>query len=337
MTSSQPPQQPGGHGQPAPGQQPGYGQQPAGSSPYGQPQPPQPAYGQQPPVQPAYGQQPPAQPYGQPPVYGQQQPTFGGQGGGSGSLDFSRVKLFDWLLPALWVLLTLFMILPWFSFEQEEFGIDESANGFSDNETGYTSGLMVFAWILFLLAALWAIGSAVAKLKLPFPRSFVTAGLAGLGFLFALITWISALSLDDRLEEFFPDDTGFSIIALLAFLTSLAIAAVAVLSLLPELKEFQAARRAGGHGGQGHGGQGFGGGQQYGQPQPPQQYGQPQAPQQQYGQPQPPQQYGQPQAPQQQFGQPQQPQQPQQPYSPPPPPPAQPGHGTNPGQPTGGF
>lgn len=327
MTSSQPPQQPGGFGQPSPGQQPGYGQQPAGSSPYGQPQqPPQPAYGQQPPAAPQYGQP-------QQPAYGQQ-PTFAGQGGGSGSFDPKKVSLFEWLLGGLWLLFTLFMILPWFGFDAEEDGIDASINGFSDGidifgqtvEAGYSNFMPILAWLLFLAAAVWAIVSTFLKVKLPVPRHFITVALAALGMLLMLITWIQVLTLDG--------DAPFSFVAFLAFLTAVAITAVAVLLFLPELKKFQAARKAGG----GHSGSaaGFGGGQQYGQ-QAPQQYGQPQAPQQQYGQPQAPQapqQYGQPQppqAPQQQYGQP------QQPYSPPPPPPAQPGQGPTPGQPTGGF
>jgi hypothetical protein len=83
MTSSQPPQPPGGYGPPQ-GGQPGYGQQPG----FPPPQPGQPGHGQQPP-QPPYGQQPPQQqqppqPYGQPPAqppYGQQpgQPPYGQQ------------------------------------------------------------------------------------------------------------------------------------------------------------------------------------------------------------------------------------------------------------------
>jgi hypothetical protein len=327
MTSSQPPQQPGGFGQPAPGQQPGYGQQPAGSSPYGQPQ--QPAYGQQPPAAQQYGQ--PQQPgYGQPPTFG--------QGGAPASSGASKVSLFDWLLVGGAVLFTLFMILPWFGFSEDEDGIDASVNGFSDEievfgtsaEVGYANWLPILAWLLFLAAAIWAVVSAVVKLRLPFPRHFVTVGLAGLGLLLMLISFIQVLTLDG--------DAPFSLIAFLAFLTALAITAIAVLSLLPELK----ARKAGGHAGQG-----FGGGQQHGQ-----HYGQPQAPQQQYGQPQAPQQqYGQPQAPQQEYGQPQAPQQygtppvPPQQYGQtqqaflPPPPPAQPGQsgqsGTNPGQPSG--
>ena len=289
MTSSQPPQQPGGYGPQGPGQQPGYGQQPAGSSPYGQPQ------------QPAYGQQPPAgQQYGQPqqPVYGQQ-PTFAGQGSRSGG-GLSTIKVLDWLIPAGAVLLTLFMILPWFGFDEETDGIDDSVNGFSSSvdvggfgsfDIGYSTALSVIAWLLVLAAAVWAILPAFADLKLPFPRSLVTVGLCALALLLMLICWIQVLTIDEA---------PFSLIALLALLTVVAVTAAAVLTLLPELK----ARKAGGHGGQGFGGgQHSGGGQHFGQPQAPQQYGQ-----QQYGQP-------------------------QQPYSPP----AQPGQGPNPGQPTGGF
>lgn len=72
-TTSGPPQDAPGPGQPPYGQQPSYGQQPYGQPSYGRP--PAPGYGQAPYGQAPYGQQPS---YGQPPAPGYaQQPTYG--------------------------------------------------------------------------------------------------------------------------------------------------------------------------------------------------------------------------------------------------------------------
>ncbi len=274
MTTSQPPQQPG------------YGQQPGGSSSFGQ-QPP--AYGQQPPApgQPPYGQ--PQQGYGQNP--------FGQPAGNGGQLGFDakRLRMADYVVAGgavVWFVLTL---LPWVDF-------DEGFGDFNFNAWDISSALTTFSLLFLIAAAVWALLPAVTEVRVPFPRSFVTVGLAALAAIFTLITWIDALELE------------FSLIGLLALLVALAITAFAVLRLLPELKN-----RPGLPGG-------LAGAAQWANQQAPE-FGAGQAPQQ-YGQPQAPhQQYGQPQAPQQQYGQP------QQPYSPP----AQPGHGTHPGAPTGGV
>ncbi|MGY1772270.1 hypothetical protein [Blastococcus sp. SYSU D00813] len=259
MTGSQPPQQPGGYGQPAPGQQPGYGQ-PAGSPQYGQPQP-------------GYGQQPPQQPYGQPqPGHGQNPYAQPAGTGGQLTFDVKRLKLADYVVAGGALLYLVFAIIPWYS-EDFGFGASVSVNGFD-------LGTITTAFILFLLAGVWALVPAVTDLKLPFPRSFVTVGLAALGLLLTLIGWIDSFDLPD-----------FSFFALLTFLTALAITAFAVLGLLPELKN-----RPGLPGG-------LANAAQWANQQAPAFGTQPQAPQQQYGQPQ---------APQQQYGQP------QQPYSPPP-------------------
>ena len=284
MTESQPPQSPGGYGQPGPGQQPGFGQ-PAGFPQFGQ-------------AQPGYGQQPPQQqPHGYP------QPGYGhnpyAQPAGSGTqlgFDVKRLKLADYVVAGGALLFLLFAVFPWYS---EDFGFGQS---FSVN--GFDLGTITTAFVLFLVAGVWALVPAVTDLQLPFPRGFVTVGLAALGLLLTFIGWIDAFDLPD-----------FSFFALLTFLTAAAITAFAVLGLLPELKN-----RPGLPGGLAHAAQWAN--------QPAPAFGQSQAPQQQYGQPQaPPQQYGQPQYGQPQYGQP------QQPYSPPP---AQPGHGPTHGQPTGG-
>lgn len=251
MTGSQPPQQPGGYGQPAPGQQPGHGQ-PAGSPSYGQPQP-------------GYGQQPPQQPYGQPqPGYAPNpyaQPTGTG---GSLSFDPKKLTMASYVVAGGFLVYFLLLFFNWYQFD----------NGFIDvGASGWNSGAATTAFILFLLAAVWALLPAFTDLKLGFPRGFVTVGLAGLGLLFTLIAWIDTLELD------------FSFWSLLGLLVAVAITGFAVLGLLPELKN-----RPGLPGGLASAAQwanqqapAFGT-----QPQAPQQYGQPQAPPQAYGQPQQP-------------------------------------------------
>lgn len=269
-----------------PPQQPSFGQQPTGSPSHGQPQ------------QPAYGQQPPAgQPYGQPqPGYGQNPYAQPAGTGGTVSFDAKKLTMASYVIAGGFLVYFLLLFFNWYQLS------DEYGGGFYDGGlSGWNSGSATFAFVLFLLAAVWALLPAFADVRLGFPRHYVTAGLAGLGAVLTLVAWIDT----------FGDPWGFSIWALLGMLVALAIAAFAVLALLPELKN-----RPGLPGG-------LAGAAQWANQQAPALGNQPQAPQQQYGQ----QQYGQPQPPQQQYGQPQQPYQP----------PAQPGQGPTPGQPTGGF
>lgn len=295
MTSQPPP--PGEWGQP------GYGQQPPPQQPYGQQPPPQQPYGEQPPPQQPYGQPwvvQPQQPYGQHPGAPQPQPwgqAPWGQPAAGGppapratGLDMAKVPLRDRLIAVGALLFTLFMILPWYGFDDEgRGGIDSTTNGFSDAvgafgfsfEIGYATGPAVVAWLLLLLTAVWVLLPALTTLRLPVPRGLVTLGLTGLALLLTLITWIDALSLVDG-----PDgEAGFSIIAFLALLTAAAVFGLALRAVLPELR----ARR--GSGAAGPGAAGPGAPAAGGQPGPQQPYGQPQA----YGQPPaPPQPYAQP-------------------------------------------
>ena len=71
---------------------------------------------------------------------------------------------------------------------------------------------------------MWALLPAFTDLKLGFPRSWVTVGLAALGFVLTLFAWIDTFDVD------------FSIWALLGMLTATAILVFAVLALLPELR-----------------------------------------------------------------------------------------------------
>ncbi len=199
------------YGQPPQGQPP-YGQAPYGQAPYGQAPYGQPPYGQAPYGQPPYGQAPYGQaPYGQAP-HGQP-PRPAGAG-----FDLKRLKLADVVVAAGALVYLVLAILPWIDFDEVYFSDDYDVNGFS------LSGLVTLSFVLLLAAAVWALLPAVTDLRLGFPRSWVTVGLAGLALLFTLIAWIQALGYE------------FSVVGLLALLVTAAVVAFAVLRLLPELR-----------------------------------------------------------------------------------------------------
>ena len=275
MTSSQPPQPPMGGQPPEPGQQPppGYGQQPPG---YSAPPPSGPP--------PGYGQQPPAG-YGQPPQHPGQNPFAQAQGSGGGvAFDAKKLTMAAYVLTGLTALYLILSFFTWYDLGAEEFlGVDFNVSGWAG------SGSVKTAFFLFLLASVWALLPAFTDLKLGFPRSWVTVGLAALGFVLTLVAWIDTFK------------WNFSIWALLGMLTATAILLFSLLALLPELRNRPAlpgglanaaqwanrpapefGQQPGQPGGQGAYGQpGQPGGQvSYGQPAPP--YGQPAPP---YGQP----------------------------------------------------
>ncbi|WP_448626922.1 hypothetical protein [Geodermatophilus sp. URMC 64] len=255
MTSSQPPQPPGGYGPPPQGGQPGYGQQPG----FPPPAPGQPSYGQQPgqppyppPGQPSYGQppQPGQPPYGPPPGYGQQppygqhppyghqpygQPTYGqqpgynpyGQHAGTGagvSFDAAKLKMAHYVIAGGTLVYLVLSFFPWFDFSDYVLGFPSDATFIDESISGWTSLLVKLAFFLFLFAAVWAVLPAFYEVTLGFPRGWITVGLAGLGFLLTLIAWIRSLG------------GGFFVFALLGLLVAAAIALFAFLSLLPELR-----------------------------------------------------------------------------------------------------
>ena len=287
MTSSQPPQPPMGGQPPEPGQQPppGYaapppsGPPPSGPPPSGPPpgyaQQPPPGYAQQPP--PGYGQQPPPG-YGQPPQQPGQNPFAHPQGAGAGvSFDAKKLTMAAYVIGGLTVLYLILSFFTWYDLGSGEFlGVDFNVSGWAG------SGSVKTAFFLFLLATVWALLPAFTDLKLGFPRSWVTVGLAALGFILTLIAWIDTFK------------WNFSIWALLGMLTATAILLFSVLTLLPELRNRPALP-----GGLANAAQWAN------QPAPGAQPGQPRP----YGQPAPP--YGQQQPPPPQ----------QQQYAPPPPPP----------------
>jgi hypothetical protein len=292
------PQQPGQQPPPAYGQQPpppGYGQPPPPPA-YGQ-QPPPPGYGQPPPSgpPPGYAQQPPPG-YGQPPQQPGQNPFARPQGTAAGvSFDAKKLTIASYVIAGLTVLYLVLSFFTWYDLGNEQFfGVDFNVSGW----TG--SGQVKTAFFLFLLASVWALLPAFTDLKLGFPRSWVTVGLAGLGFVLTLIAWIDTFK------------WNFSIWALLGMITATALLVFSVLGLLPELRNRPALPGGLANAAQWANQPAPGSGPQPGQPTAPGSYGHPAPP---YGQPT------------------------QQQFAPPPPPPAPsgppPSYGPPPGAPSG--
>ncbi len=222
-----------GYGQPGPGAQPPYGQPGYGAQypqqAYGQPHYGE-QYGQQPWGQPGYGQPGYGAPqYGQPPPwgpsYGQQfpapQPFARPAGGAQVGLDRRRLDRGDVLVALSGAAFLVFAALPWFTFD---FGF-----GFAESINGFDFGLVTTAAVLLVLAALWSLLPAVVDLRLPFPRGFVTVGLASLAFLLTLVEWLSTF------------EGGFSLFALLTLLAAVAALASAAFAVLRQLRHQPAA------------------------------------------------------------------------------------------------
>src|SRR3954452_18571717 len=220
--------QPGGpYGHPvdsAPGAPPpGYVPPPASYGPPPGTQPP-PGYGPPPGTQPppGYGP-PPGAPYGQPPQGYQPYGQPAGSGGGGMSFDLKKLRTADYVIAGGAILYLIFAIFPWFDYSYYYFGVKD-ATFFNDSLSGFGSGLVTSSFVLFLLAALWALLPAVYDLKVGFPRGYITTGLAALGLVLTLIAWIKSLG------------GGFYIFALLGFVVAVGITLFALLSLLPEVR-----------------------------------------------------------------------------------------------------
>jgi hypothetical protein len=155
---------------------------------------------------------------GQPPGQWGQPPATPARRG----VDLSRLRLADYAVAAGTLLYVVFMALPWFSIDGFDLGSGFEVPGVSVN--GFDSGTLTFAFVLLLVASAWALLPAVADVSVPFPRSFVTAGLTALAFLLTLIEWLSTF------------DAGFTFFGLMTFLASAAVLAFAGLRVLPELR-----------------------------------------------------------------------------------------------------
>ena len=279
MTSSQPPT-PGGYGPPPQGGQPGY-PPPQG----GQPGYPPPAPGQQPGPPPGAPPGPPPGPpqggpgYGAPPPYAPPTAPYGqpAAAGGGFSFDVKKLRMADYVVVGGMIVFLVMAILPWVDVAHY-LGID--VPGVDTTVSGFTfSGLVTFSFVLFFLAAAWAVLPAFTEVKVGFPRAWITVGLAALGLVLTLIAWIRSLTY------------GFEIWALIGLLAAAAIALFAFLGLLPEMhnRPALAGRLAGAA--QWANQQApdlprqFGSGAQPTAPPPPPPYGQPPAHPPQYGQP----------------------------------------------------
>jgi hypothetical protein len=139
------------------------------------------------------------------------------------SFDLKKLRTADYVIAGGTLLYLIFAIFPWFDYSYYYFGVS-NATFFNDNLSGFGSGLVTSSFVLFLLAALWALLPAVYTLKVGFPRGYITSGLAVLGLVLTLIAWIKSLG------------GGFYLFALLGFVVAIGITLFALLSLLPELR-----------------------------------------------------------------------------------------------------
>jgi hypothetical protein len=131
-------------------------------------------------------------------------------------MDLKKLRIADYVIAGGTLLYLIFALLPWWDYGDEFFA--------SFTLSGFDSGQVSTAFVLFLLATAWALLPAFHDLRLGFPRAWITVGLAGLGFLLTLVAWVDTF------------DAGFSIWALLGLLTAVAILAFSVFTLLPELR-----------------------------------------------------------------------------------------------------
>jgi hypothetical protein len=125
----------------------------------------------------------------------------------------------DYVVAGLTLLYLILSFFTWYDLGLGDFlGVDATVSGWRG------SGNVKFAFFLFLLATVWALLPAFTDIKVGFPRSWITVGLAALGFVLTLFAWFDTFNYN------------FSIWPLLGTLTAAAILVFAVLSLLPELR-----------------------------------------------------------------------------------------------------
>jgi len=183
----------------------------------------QPAVPQQPGSGPGYGGAPPPPPstgstgYGAPSASTPSGPTSTGKA--ATSFDPKSLSTPEWLVIGGAVLYLIALILPWVSVSASDVpGLGDSVNGFSQ-------GLLVFAWLLLLAAAVWLLlRSFGVNLQVSVSRALVALVLTGLALLLTLIKFIDVLSSGSDLEALGVDvGTGIgAYLGLLAALTAVA-------------------------------------------------------------------------------------------------------------------
>jgi hypothetical protein len=145
-----------------------------------------------------------------------QPPERPGQGAVGLSVDFRRLPVAAYVVAGGTLLYLVLALFPWW---------DYGDRFFFGRLSGFSSGQVNSAFVLFLMATAWSLLPAFHDAAVGFPRAGITVGLAGLGFLLTAIAWIDTF------------DAGFSIWALLGLLTAAAILGFSVLTLLPELRK----------------------------------------------------------------------------------------------------
>jgi hypothetical protein len=137
-------------------------------------------------------------------------------------VDLRRLRLADHAVAAGTVLYLIALLAPWYRVDGFDLGSGYRMPDVSVN--GFDSGMLTVAFVLLVLASVWALLPAFADVPVPFPRAVLTAGLTALAFVLTLTEWLATF------------DTGFTLMGLLAFLSSAAVLAVAALRMLPELR-----------------------------------------------------------------------------------------------------
>ena len=84
-------------------------------------------------------------------------------------MDFKKLTMADYVIAGGTLVFLILAALPWYDFGSDVFGFSASLNGFS-------SGLVSSAFVLFLLATVWALLPAFFELKLGFPRGWSRSG-----------------------------------------------------------------------------------------------------------------------------------------------------------------
>jgi hypothetical protein len=136
--------------------------------------------------------------------------------------DPGKLGIADYTVAGGTLLYLVMALLPWVDVAAylgiELPGVDTTVSGFA------FSGLIWLSFVLFLLAAGWALLPALTDVAVGFPRGWVTVGLAAMGLVLTLVAWTRSLGY------------GFQIWALMGLLTAAGITLVAFLALLRDLR-----------------------------------------------------------------------------------------------------
>lgn len=151
------------------------------------------------------------------------------------SFDPKSVSTPEWLVIGGAVVFLIAMLLPWLNVS---FGDGLPGVGLSESANGFEFGLLVFALLLLLAAAVWLLLRHFGvRMELPVSRAIVALGLTALALLFVVIKFLDVLTSGGEFEAS-GVDVGAGFGAYIGLLAALAAVAGAVML-------FQAERRTG--------------------------------------------------------------------------------------------